>query len=70
MTITVNLPDDVAQALHDLANREGLTCDGILAHAIRDYIFLHRFQTLRERLSAHASELGIVTDQDVFDRVS
>jgi hypothetical protein len=33
-------------------------------------LFLRQFRSLRERMMAHAQSQGIVTDQDVFDRVS
>lgn len=69
-SITITLPTDVKQALDDMACREGVSQNEIVERAIRAQLFLQRFHTLRERMAAHAGLQGLVTDEDVFDRVS
>ncbi len=69
-SITVTLPSDVQQALDAASEREGVSRDELIGRAIRQHLFLRQFRSLRERMSAKASRQGIVTDQDVFDRVS
>ena len=68
--ITVTLPDDVMQALDDLSHKEGVSQGEVVRQAVRQHIFLRQFRSLRERMLATAKNQGIVTDQDVFDRVS
>ena len=68
--ITVTLPDDVMQALDDLSHKEGVSPDEVVRQAVRQHVFLRQFRSLRERMLATAKSQGIVTDQDVFDRVS
>lgn len=69
-SLTVNLSPEMQQALNELTRQEGVTSDEFVESAVKQYIFLRRFRLLRERLSADAARQGIVTDQDVFDRVS
>lgn len=68
--ITVTLPADVKDALDDLARKEGVQADVVVGQAIKEHLFSRQFRLLRERMAAHAQSQGVVTDQDVFDRVS
>ncbi len=68
--ITVTLPADVQEALEDLSQKEGVSPDEVIGRAVKQHLFLRQFRSLRERLSEKAKRQGIVTDQDVFDRVS
>jgi predicted transcriptional regulator len=68
--ITVTLPADVTRALQELATKEGVAPDQLVERAVKQHLFLRRFRSLRERMAAKAQSQGIVTDQDVFDRVS
>ena len=69
-SITVTLPADVKQALDELSQKEGVSPDEVVGRAVKEHVFLRQFRSLRERMSAKAKSQGIVTDQDVFDRVS
>ena len=44
--------------------------DELIGQALREHLFLRQFRLLRERMTPRAKAQGIVTDQDVFDRVS
>ena len=68
--ITVTLPDDVTQALDELSQKEGISRDEVVGRAVKQHVFRRQFRSLRERMLAKAKNQGIVTDQDVFDRVS
>jgi len=68
--ITITLPADVTQALEELASKEGVAPDQLVERAVKQHLFLRQFRSLRERMAAKAQSQGIVTDQDVFDRVS
>ncbi len=69
-TITVILPADVKQAVDELSQKEGVPPDEVVGQAVKQHIFLRQFRSLRERMSAKAKSQGIVTDQDIIDRVS
>jgi len=67
---TITLPDDLSQTVDDLAQKDGMSREEFIGEAIKHEVFLRQFRTLRERLAAKAQQQGILTDQDVFDRVS
>ena len=69
-TISITLADDVQIALDELSRSEGVSRDELVSQAVKQHLFLRRFRSLRERMSAKAATQGIGTDQDVFDRVS
>ena len=66
--IIVDLPDETKAALDDAAREEAVSQSELIERALRDYLFIRRFRSLRERMVALASET--FSDQDVFDRVS
>ena len=69
-SITVTLPTDVGEALDKLTRREGISPAEVVTRAVKEHLFLRQFRLLRQRMSAHARSQGVVTDQDIFDRVS
>jgi hypothetical protein len=68
--ITVYLDADVKTALDDTSRREGISTSELVGRAVKNDLFSRKFRSLRERLAANTQSHGIVTDQDVFDRVS
>ena len=68
--ITVSLPKDIKQELDAVTIQEGISRSDVVRESLRDYLFVHRFRSLRKRMIPKATAQGIYTDQDVFDRVS
>jgi len=69
-SITIALPGNLNIALDDVSRLEGVSRDEVVGQAIKEHLFLRRFRQLRERLTARAANQGVLTDQDVLDRVS
>ena len=69
-SITVTLPVEVKDALDSVASQAGVPAEEVVGQAVKEHLFLRQFRLLRERMVAQAHEQGIITDQDVFDRVS
>jgi hypothetical protein len=69
-SITVTLPPDIENSVRELSTTEGITPEEVISRAVRQHLFLRQFRTLRERMAAKAVEQGILTDEDVFKRVS
>ncbi len=67
-TINIDLPEETKAALDIVVREEGVTQDELIGKALKDYLFVRQFRTLRERMMEQASET--YTDQDVFDQVS
>jgi hypothetical protein len=68
--LTVLVPSEIKVALEELTHSAGASSDQLVGEAIREYVFVRRFRTLREQMAPKARAQGVVTDQDVFDRVS
>jgi len=67
-TIIVDLKDETRVRLDEAAREEGMSQNELIDKALRDYLFIRRFRSLRERTMSHAGTT--FTDQDVFDLVS
>lgn len=64
-TLTLELPSDVKTELGEAARAEGVTEPVYAAKALKDYLFLRRFRTLRERMIAESDKS--YTDAEVFE---
>ena len=69
-TVTISLPSRTKRELDRVAARDGVTRSEVLRASLEEYLFARRFRALRHRMMAAAQAQGIVTDEDVFDRVS
>lgn len=70
MSITLELPDNLAAALRRCAERLGQTPNAFVAEAVRRLIAVERFRARRERLSGYGPRAGLNTDEDVFAAIS
>jgi metal-responsive CopG/Arc/MetJ family transcriptional regulator len=66
--IMIDLSEETKTALEDAVREEGVSRSELIDRALKDYLFIRRFRSLRERMMAQVPET--YTDQDVFDRVS
>jgi len=68
--LTITLPQDIRSALENVLHEEDRTPNDLIGQAVADYLFFRELRLLRERLTAKAQAKGILTEQDVFERVS
>ena len=66
--LTINLPDEVIEALEQVVSEEGVSQSDVVSLALKDYLFIRKFRTLRERMMTNAEKE--FTDEDVFNQVS
>ena len=69
-TLTISLPEKVRAQLDRVSKAEGISRSDIVRESVRDYLFIRQLRSLRRTMVPKASQQGIHTDQDVFDRVS
>jgi predicted transcriptional regulator len=69
-SITILVPSELKLALDEITRTAGASPDELVGEAIKQYLFVRRFRTLREKMEPNARKQGVFTDQDVFDRVS
>lgn len=68
--IAISLPNEIKKEIDSLSNKEGISRSDLIRKSIKDYLFVHKFRALRDKMIPKAKAQGIYTDQDVFDRVS
>ncbi|MHB1688714.1 MAG: ribbon-helix-helix protein, CopG family [Ignavibacteriaceae bacterium] len=69
-SVEVNLPSKLNEELELITAEEGLTKSELVKKAIEDYLFIHKFRTLRKKLTSRAKEQGFKSDEDIFEAVS
>ena len=68
--ITIAVPDDMVAELEAMALNKGISVEEAFLEAAKKYVFVHKFRTVADQMAAKAEELGIYSEQDVYDRVS
>ncbi len=68
--VTVSLPETLTDELDAVSREEGTTRSEVVRDALKRYFTLREYRALRAELTIEAESKGIVTDEDVFDRVS
>ena len=68
--VTVSLPQALTDELEAASREAGTSRSEIVREALRNYFMLREYRALRAEFTAEAEAKGIVTDEDVFDRVS
>ena len=68
--VTISLPPDVAKELTRAAKRLRVPKSQFVRRAVERALAAQRFEELRAELAPAARKAGIVTDDDVFNRIS
>ncbi len=68
--VTVSLPEPLAEELDMVSREAGTSRSEIVREALSRYFALREYRALRAELVIEAEAKGIVTDEDVFSRVS
>jgi predicted transcriptional regulator len=61
------MPDELDRALERQSAAQGISKSDLAREALRSYLRVAEFRSLRSRLVARAQAGGINTDEDVFD---
>jgi len=65
-TVTLRIPDALDEALSRQCSAAGVSKSDILREALRRYLLVGEFRSLREQLVERAQSRGLFTDDDVF----
>ena len=68
--IAISLPLAIKKEVDSMTAKEGISRSDLIRQSIKDYLFVHQFRALRNKMISKAKAQGIYTDQDVFDRAS
>jgi predicted transcriptional regulator len=66
-TVTLRVPDDLDQALESQSAALGISKSDLAREALKRYLRVAEFRSMRTRLVARAQATGINTDEDVFE---
>jgi len=66
-TLTLRVPDELDRALERQSAAQGISKSDLAREALKRYLRVSEFRTLRTRLVARAQAGGINTDEDVFE---
>jgi predicted DNA-binding protein len=66
-TLTLRVPDELDRALERQSAALGISKSDLAREALKRYLRVAEFRTLRSRLVARAQTVGINTDDDVFE---
>jgi predicted transcriptional regulator len=66
-TLTLRVPDDLDKALERQSALLGISKSDLVREALKRYLRVAEFRTLRTKLVARAQAGGINTDEDVFE---
>lgn len=65
--LTLRVPADLDEALEKESVARGISKSDLAREALKRYLRVAEFRTLRTKLVARAQAAGIHTDDDVFD---
>lgn len=65
-SISISLPEELKTELDEAVRAEGVSRSDVVREALREYLFIRRFQALRRELMPYAEAQGVFTDEDVF----
>ncbi len=69
-TLTIRLDEEMERELDRLATQTGRTRSDLARDALRRQLALLRFEHLRDRVLPFAEARGLLTDEDVFSKIS
>lgn len=65
-SISVSIPAELKAELDRFTAAEGVSRSDLFREALREYLFVRRFRTLRRELMPYAEAQGLFTDEDIF----
>lgn len=68
--LSISLPEDISRQLNSIAKKMGRNKSDIAKEAISLFLWEMKLKNLQRRLGPRAKRLGIVTEEDVFRKIS
>jgi len=67
--ITVRVPEDLDNSLRKISREEDKPVSNLIRESLRCYIQIYRFRKLREKVLPFAEAQGLLTDEDIFNKL-
>ncbi|MEA5485910.1 MULTISPECIES: hypothetical protein [Pseudanabaena] len=68
--ITLSLAADVKDSIEARSKIESISPNELIERAVREYLLVRRFRSLREKMLKIADLQGGYSDEDIFEMVS
>jgi metal-responsive CopG/Arc/MetJ family transcriptional regulator len=68
--ITLSLAADVKDSIEARSKIESISPNELIERAVREYLLVRRFRSLREKMLKIADQQGGYSDEDIFEMVS
>ena len=68
--ISIRVPDDLRKELQEISKDEAKPVSDLVRESLKRYITIYRFRKLRDMVLPFAESQGILTDEDVFKKIS
>jgi len=68
--LSIRVPAKLKRELERLCKRQNRPMSDVAREALRRYVAVERFRSLRERTLPFAEAQGLLTDEDIFKNVS
>ena len=67
--ITFRVPQDLNSDLQKISKEEDKPVSNLVRESLRRYVQIYRFRKLREKVLPFAEAQGLLTDEDIFDKL-
>lgn len=68
--LSISLPEEISKELNGFAKRTGRNKSDIVKEALSLFLWDMKLKDVQRRLGPKAKKLGIVTEEDVFKKIS
>lgn len=68
--ITFRASKELLKELQSICNTENISVSDVIREAIKRYLAIYKFRSLRNKVLPLAEAQGILTDEDVFKLIS
>ena len=67
--ITFRVPQDLNSDLQKISKEEDKPVSNLVRESLRRYVQIYRFRKLREKVLPFAEAQGLLTDEDIFNKL-
>ncbi len=68
-TLSIRIPENMRKELEEVSKLENKPLSEFVRDSLRNAILIHRFRKLRNTVLPFAETQGILTDEDVFEKL-
>jgi len=67
--ITIRIPDELDIELIRISKEQDRPVSSLVRDSLKQYIKIYRFRRLREKLMPFAEAQGLLTDEDIYEKI-